>query len=125
MIGCVSTKPSDGIRPTPQGSSPSTSAALVARHTGVWFPSVSTTQIWLPVQPAGVEPGLQAVADLSAQRSPVAVLGSTTHTCVAVQALLQGGLGRSTFSTSAPATLPAPTTTQSAAVSGCVFFATA
>src|SRR5260221_8076169 len=113
MTGCVSTNPGEGIKPTPQGSSPSTSAALVARQTGVWFVSVSTTQIWLPVQPAGVEPGLQAVADLSAQRSPLAVLGSTTPTFGARPAFLHGGPRPPALSTSAPPTLPAPTTTPS------------
>src|SRR5260370_31217159 len=125
MTGWSSMNASEGIRPTPVGNSPSTSAAFVARHTAEWLTSVSTTQTWLPVQPAGVSAALHCTVDLSAQRSPPAALGSTTHSCVALQALLQGGGGRTAASTSAPKALPAPTTTQSALLSGCARFATA
>src|SRR5258708_8278444 len=100
-------KPSCGIRPTPRGSSASTSSASVARHTGEWLASVSATQVWLLVQ-AG-----EQADDLSAQRWPPAALGSETQYCVLEQASLQGGGGRASASTS-------PTTFQSFLVKGCV-----
>src|SRR5438477_13122938 len=125
MTGCPSMKASEGIRPTPSGSSASTSGALLVRQTGEWLASVSSTQIWFPVQPAGVWPGLQAALALLAQRSLLAVAGSTTHTCVLVQALLQGGAGRLAWSTSPPTVLPEPITAQSSLVSGWVFLAMA
>src|SRR5882672_2489835 len=117
MTGWPSMKASEGIRPTPSGNSASTSGALLVRQTGEWLASVSSTQIWLPVHPAGVWPALQAALALLAQRSLLAVAGSTTHTCVLVQALLQGGAGRSALSTSPPTVLLAPITTQSVALS--------
>src|SRR6058998_2582066 len=123
MTGCPSMKASEGIRPTPSGSSASTSGALLVRQTGEWLASVSSTQIWFPVHPAGVWPGLQEALALLAQRSLVAVAGSTTHTWVLVQALLQGGAGRSWASTSPPTVLPEPITTQSLALSGWVLVA--
>ena len=112
MTGWLSRKASDGIRPTPVGSSPRTSEALVARQTAEALASVSTTQTWLPTQPAGVEVGLHWAVLLAAQRSPEAVAGSTTQICDEVQLPLQGGGGRGAESTSPPTTLPAPTTVQ-------------
>src|SRR4051794_14148984 len=111
MTGCPSMNASDGISPTPSGSSASTSAALVVRQTGGWLGSASSTQVWLPVHPAGVWPGRQFVAG-AAQRSLEVVAGSTMHTCVEVQALLQGGAGRPAGSPSPPPALFAPTITQ-------------
>src|SRR5712692_8788641 len=110
---------SDGMRPVPGGSSASTCAASVVRQTGVWGASVSRTQAWVPVQP-GAEPSecTHCAMDLVAQRSPPAALGSAMQICVPVQALLQGGAGRLTASTS-------PTTVQSSLVDGWVFLATA
>src|SRR4051812_35810779 len=119
MTGWSSMNPSDGIRPVPRGSSARICAALVSRHTGVCDASVSRTQVWVPVQP-GADPSecRHCAVDLAAQRSPLPAFGSVTQICVLLQALLHGGGGRLTASTS-------PTTAQSSLFNGCVFFATA